>query len=353
LDHRALEQSIRGAVDKAERTAGLTIDKVHVALGGGRMRSQNYGAMLEIAGARIKQSHLDVLMRKGQQHMAGSSDAILHARRIGFALDGVGGIEDPGGYSGQHLFADFHVLSANRDHVRQHLSCIEDSYLTPVSVIAAPYASAHAVLRPNEAFEGTAVLDLGAGTSSLAIYVGNHFVFASSIAKGGRQISAALARDFGLEATAAERLKLQIGKGGDFAKGADPAGPHNYPRARELIQRQMVGILLHQKKQMLEAGFPLEALKYIVLTGGGAQYFEAARLAADIFNTPTRIGLPKAVNGVPAQLLTPAFSTLWGIVSSRQDMQGELAGEFSASLEGAAGRSFARLGHWLQEITSS
>ena len=343
FDPAAVEGSIRAAVDKAERLAGLTIDDVHVSLNAGRLRSHNYGAVLETAGAKIKDSHVEVLLRKGWQHMANEPDAILHAQQIDYALDGAGGIEHPKGYRGRHLFADFHAVSADLTQVRQHLSCIEDSYLSPASVIAAPYASALATLRQNEAHEGAMVLDLGGGTSSMAIFVNGRFVFASSLAKGGQQISAALAKRFKMSFEEAERLKLHIGRRLDQS--------HAFPKGHELIQRQLMGIFLHEKKKMLDAGFPLEALKYVVLTGGGSLYFDAPRLAAQVFGLPTRVGAPKAVSGLPSQLVNPAFSALWGIVTYQEQKPLELADRFAGPLGKTTKGSFSRLGSWLHKIT--
>jgi len=343
LDPAKAEDAIRAAVDKAERLAGLTIDDVHVSINAGRLRSHNYGAMLETAGARIKDSHVDVLHRKGWQHLANEEDAILHAQPIDYALDGATGLEHPKGYRGRHLFADFHAVSADMAQIRQHLSCIEDSYLSPASVIAAPYASALATIRPNEAHEGVMVLDLGGGTSSLAIFVNHRFVFASSLAKGGQQISAALARRFKMSVEEAERLKLHIGRQLDDR--------HAYPKAHELMERQLMGIFLHEKQKIQDAGFPLEALRYVVLTGGGALYYDAPRLAAQVFGLPTRVGLPKAVSGLPPQLVNPAFSALWGIIAYQTQKPLELADRFAGPLGKSVKGSFSRLGSWLHQLT--
>ncbi len=342
FDPAGVESSIRAAVDKAERLAGLTIDEVHVSINAGRLRSHNYGVMLETGGARIKDSHIDVLLRKGWNHLAHEPDAILHAQKIDFALDGTTGLDHPKGYRGQHLFADFHAVSADMAQVRQHLSCIEDSYLSPASVIAAPYASALATVRPNEAREGVMVIDLGGGTSSLAIFVNGRFVFSSSLAKGGQQISAALAKRFKMSVEEAERLKLHIGRGQDDKRA--------FPNGHELIERQLMGILLHEKKKIQEADFPLEALKYAVLTGGGALYYDAPRLAAQVFGLPTRVGRPKAVSGLPPQLNHPAFSALWGILAYQQQKPLELADRFSGPLGKSAKGSLSRLGDWLHRL---
>ena len=348
FDACAAEQSIRAAVDKAERLAGQTIDEVHVCLNGGRIQSHNYGAKLEIAGARIKESHIEVLLRKGWQHVAHSDDAILHAQQIGFALDGAGGIDNPMGYRGQHLFADFHVVSADLGHVRQLLSCIEDSYLSPASVIAAPYAGALGVLRQKEAQEGVVVIDLGGGTSSLAVFAHDRFIMAASLAKGGQQITGALARQFGLDKARAEQLKLHVGRQGDEENRAflHPT----IPQADELVRRQMTGIFLHQKKQMIDVGFPLQALKYIVLTGGGSLYYNASRLAAEIFGLPTRIGASQPFPGVPSQLLSPAFAALWGILAYQDNKPLDLAERFAGPLGKTGKGSFARLGNWLHRL---
>jgi cell division protein FtsA len=261
---------------------------------------------------------------------------------IGFALDGTVGIENPVGYSGQRLFADFHVVSADLEQVRRLLSCVEDSYLTPVSVVAAPYASALSTIRPRETREGVAVLDLGGGTSSLAVFANDQFIFANSIAKGGIQISAALAKSFNMSWPDAERLKLHIGKKLEHRTA--------FPKGTELIQRQLMGIFLHQKKKMMDAGFAFDAVTYIVLTGGTSLFYDAPRIAAEVFGKPVRVGVPGSVSGMPSQLVNPAFAALWGLVSYQNTRRPELADRFSGPLGSAARGSFARFGSWLHQL---
>lgn len=342
FDAEAVELSIRAAVDKAERQAGFTIDELYISMNTGRIHSQNYGAVLELCGAKVKSSHLESLLHKGWDHVADSPHAILHSLPIGFALDGVTGIENPVGYSGNRLFADFHVVSADLEPVQRLLGCVEDSYLSPVSVIAAPYASALATIRPGEALEGVAVLDLGGGTSSLAVFVNDQFVFANSIAKGGIAISAALAKNFNMSWSDAERLKLHI--------GSDASHRVAYPKGTELISRQMMGIFLHQKQKMIDSGFAFDAVRYIVLTGGCALFYDAPRIAAEVFGKPVRVGIPQAVTGMPSQLVNPAFTALWGGISFQNTKQNELANRFSGPLGKGSKGSFARFGNWLHQL---
>ncbi len=343
FDPGAVELSVRGAVDKAERQAGLSVDRLYVSVNAGRIKSQNYSAMLELAGAKVKKSHIERLLHKGWSHAASSSDAILHALPIGFTLDGATGLEDPVGYSGKNLFADFHMVSADLLHVRRFLDCIEDSYLSPVSIVAAPFASALATIREREAREGVAVLDLGGGTSSLAVFAGGRFIYAGSLAKGGRQVTAALARSFAMSGPDAERLKLHIGASGDHRTA--------YPKGSELVSRQFASIFLHQKKKMQESGFAFDAVRYIVLTGGGALYRDAAPLAAEIFGKPVRVGVPRAVSGLPPQLVNPAFSALWGVIAYQNMRRQELADRFPSPLDRSAESSLARIGNWLHQLT--
>ena len=342
FDPRAVELSIRTAVDKAERQAGYSVDKLYISMNAGRIRSQNYGAVLEVAGSKVKTAHVKTLLKKGWDHVANSPQAILHALPICFTLDGVSGIESPVGYSGRHLFADFHVVSADPDPIRRVLSCIEDSYLSPVSVVAAPYASALATVRQKEAKQGVAVLDLGGGTSSLAVFADGKFIFANSIAKGGAQISSALSRQYGMSWDDAERLKLHISRNSDQRVA--------YPKCSELIARQLAAIFLHQKKKMMDSGFAFDAARYIVLTGGSSLYFDAPRIAAQVFDRPVRVGVPRAVSGMPPQLINPAFASLWGAICFQEARHVELADRLTSSAGLGGGRSITRFGHWLHSL---
>ncbi len=344
FDPRAVEHTIRAAVDKAERQAGSTVDEISIVLNAGRIRSQNYGAALELGGGRVKKSHIHALYRKGWEHIADSSDAILHSLPLGFALDGVAGIENPAGFSGQHLFADFHAVSADLSHVRRVLDCVEDSYLSPVSVIVAPYASALATLRPAERNEGAAVLDLGGGTSSLAVFAGGHFVYAGSLAKGGMQITGALAREFKMPWRDAERLKLGI--------APDKNGRSRWPKVDHLVARHLAAIFMHLKKKMQDSGFAFDLVRYIVLTGGGALYRDGPRMAAEIFGKPVRIGVPDAINGMPPRLVNPAFAALCGGVARQKYRHPELSERFVSASGRVRKGPGGRFGDWFQHLTS-
>jgi cell division protein FtsA len=342
LDAAAAESAIRGAVDKAEQQAGMSIDRVHVALNAGRLHSENFGAVVELGGARVKHAHVDDLLRRGWEHVSQSSDAILHALPVGYSLDEAPGITDPVGYSGERLFADFHAVTADVEPVRRLLGCIEDCYLTPASVVATPYAAALATLRPHEAREGALVIDLGGGTSSLAVVSANHFVFADSLSKGGNQISAALAKRFTMAWRDAELLKLQIGR--------SSAARTAYAQGAELVAQQYAGILLHLKQRLANSGFALDASNYVVLTGGGALYQDAPRLTAEIFDRPTRVGAPLHAIGLPAKLSTAAFAALWGVVAHLDRQSEELGCRFDGQGHAGGAASLARLGHWLRRI---
>ncbi len=341
LDATAVEMSIRSAVDKAERQAGFSIDEVTVCLNAGRFHSQNCGAVLDIGGAKVKNSHVEAVLRQGWEQVSKAPYAILHAQPVGFAIDGVARMDNPAGFPGQRLFADFHVLGGEYQHVRRLLGCVEDSYLTPRSVVVAPYASALASLRQREINEGAAIIDLGGGTSSLAVFSGGHFVFASSLAKGGIAVSAALAKTFGISWKEAERIKLLVGRKRQQGSA--------WPKGVELIRKQYASIFLHQKKKMMDSGFALDAAKYVVLAGGGALFFDAARIAADIFDKPVRIGSPATVQGMPSQLVNPAFAALWGGVAYKYEEHRELASRFCSS-SGYVKGSFSRLGSWFQRL---
>jgi cell division protein FtsA len=339
----SVENAIRAAVDKAERQADVSVDKVHVALNPGHLRSENFGAVVELGGGKVKRAHVDDLLHRGWDYVAGSPEAVLHALAVGYSLDEAPGIDEPIGYSGERLYADFHALVADLQPVRGLLGCIEDCYLSPVGVVAAPYASALATLRPQEAREGAAVIDLGGGTSSVAVMANSHFIYADSLSKGGNQVTATLEKRLGISWRDAELLKLQIGRG--------VLGPATYPQAAELVTQQYAGILLHLKQRLIDSGFALDASNYIVLTGGAALYHDVARLAADIFARPARLGAPLHAAGLPPQLASAAFSALWGVIAQIDRQHLELAAKFAGDGHGGGRASLTRIGHWLRRLS--
>jgi cell division ATPase FtsA len=174
------------------------------------------------------------------------------------------------------------------------------------------------------------------------VVANGHFIYADSLSKGGIQVSAALARELGLPWREAELLKLQIGRGAD--------GPAADPRAAEIVRQQYAGILLHVKQRLADSGFALDAGHYVVLTGGGALYDDAARLAADIFGRPARAAAPLHAAGLPPQLASPAFAALWGAIAHIDRRHLELASRFTGDGHVAGAASLSRIGHWLRRL---
>ena len=184
IDLASAEESVRQAVSMAERAAGVEVASVVLSVGGGRLGGESFSASVQLNGPSIEQHDISRVLDAASLHSIRDGRAVLHSLPVNFALDGNRGIREPRGMLGQDLGVDLHVVTADLPALRNLILCVERCHLTVEGVIAAPYAAGLAVLSQDEIELGATVIDCGAGTTTLAAFVGGHCVHVDGIALG-------------------------------------------------------------------------------------------------------------------------------------------------------------------------
>ncbi|CAG0911224.1 unnamed protein product, partial [Cyprideis torosa] len=179
------EKAIRLAIDSAERSAGVTVDSLILAVSAGRIGSDTFSSSITIGGREVERNDIRRVLAAGHDHAARDDRATLHALPIGYTLDQEHGIDDPISMMGDELGVDMHVVSADRAPLHNLESCINRSHLSVEGMVAAPYASGLAAMVDDEARMGCACIDMGGGTTSVSIFLGGRLVFADAVAVGG------------------------------------------------------------------------------------------------------------------------------------------------------------------------
>ncbi len=205
------EESVRQAVALAEQNAGVEIASVVLSLSGGRIGGESYSASVQLNGPSVEQYDISRVLDAASLHSIRDGRAVLHSLPVNFALDGNRGIREPRGMLAHDLAVDLHVVTADLPPLRNLILCVERCHLTVEGVIAAPYAAGLAVLTEDEAELGATVIEFGAGTTTLAAFVGGHCVYVDGLALGGHHITMDLARGLSLRVSDAERLKTLHG----------------------------------------------------------------------------------------------------------------------------------------------
>src|SRR6201987_1860137 len=211
VDLAECEQAVRQAVALAERMAKVRVESVLLSVAGGRLQGQLIEAAADIKGGAVTEADVSRVTSTGMHHATGEGRTVLHALPVGYALDGVKGIRDPRGMVARQFGVDMNVVTSDATVARNLMLVVERCHLNVEAMAASPYVAGLAVLTDDEADLGAAVVEMGAGTTTIATYAGGHFVHASGFAVGGQHVTMDLGRGISACIAEAERIKTLYG----------------------------------------------------------------------------------------------------------------------------------------------
>lgn len=365
IDLDAAEQSIRLAVDAAERMAGLTVDSLIVNLSAGRLKSETFSAQINLGGHEVEQRDVRRVLAAGARQSLAAERHLLHSLPVGYTLDGERGIRDPMGMLGDSLGVDMHVLTADSAPLRNLELCINRCHLSVEAIVATPYASGLAVLVDDETEMGAACIDMGGGTTTISVFSEGKFIHGDAVAIGGHHVTMDIARGFSTRLDDAERLKVMYGSA--LASAADDRDlisvpsigdddrdvPNQYPRSvlMRIIQARVEETLELVRDRLNQSGVGHIVGKRVVLTGGASQLPGMSEAARRILARNVRIGRPLGVSGLPVAAKGAAFSAIAGLliypqVAGVEERSVRASGQ--GLLTGTGGR-IQRVGQWLRE----
>ena len=326
IDINAASQSIARSIEKAERTSGYEINAAMVSLAGSQVSSINNVGVAGISGRVIDQDDVYRALDSAQAIALPHNREIIHVIQRGFSIDGQQGIRQPVGMHGFRLEVEAHIISATASAVDNLRKCVQQTGRDVTQFVLSPLASAEAVLSETERSKGVAVIDLGGGTTDLAVYVNGDVWHVNVLNIGGSFVTSDIAQGLRLAADVAEEVKLQHGHcflddispdesfnivafGQDHSTKVDRRELVNIIEARveEILSMVMQEIKRSNSDTMLPAG--------IVLTGGGANMPGIRKLATRVTNLPVRIAKPEKMVGLTDQISSPAFATSVGLLN--------------------------------------
>lgn len=363
-DMAKAEVAIRQAVDAAERMAQVQVDRVVLAFAAGRLGSEQYDARITCQTPRVQDHDIHRVLEAGADHSVRQGRAVLHSMPIGYRLDETRGVKDPRGMLGAELGVDMHVVTCDVASARNLMLCVERCHLSVEAIVAAPFASGLAALTDDEAELGTVCIDMGAGTTTLAVFSGGSFVHADGVAVGSHHVTMDLARGLSARLSDAERIKVL--NGAAFAAKSDERDIINVPSISEderdlpnqISRAHVIRIIRPRIDEILElvrdrlAASPLakDAGRRVVLTGGGAQLPGLADLAAQMLGRQVRVARPVGVTGLPDSAKGPPFAAAVGLTVYPQ-IAGVEHFEPERRLFAATGTDgyISRVGRWIRE----
>lgn len=353
VDMRAAEDSIRAAVDAAERMAGMEVRRVVIGISSSQLTSRICEAEVPLLGHAVTGEHMELALRHAYEDFWSEDFEILHAIPVAYGIDGGDGIIDPRGMHGEKLRVTMHMVGAPAGPVRNLLTCIEQCHLQCEKLVATPYASALSTLVQDELDLGALHIDMGGGTTGVSVFYEGEQIFAAIVPVGGRHITTDIARGLNVSMTSAERIKTLYGSalggtGGDREQFEVPVlgGDHQVlPRSEltKIIRPRLEETFELVNEQILRSGFVQLAGSRAVLTGGASQLSGAAELAHRILDRQARIAKPMRLTGLPEAAAGPSFAACAGLLTYAGRNHAD------AVLKDAGGRGpLGWLGNWLR-----
>jgi cell division protein FtsA len=364
VDLNEAEYAIRQAVALAEKMAGVRIEAVVLSISAGRLSSNLIEASADVRGGAIHHDEILRVTTAGTFHAADRGRAVVHSLPVNYAVDGIKGVRDPRGMLARQFGVDINVVTADAMVIRNLMLAVERCHLEIEAIAAGPYAAGLAVLTDDEADLGAAVIDMGAGTTSIATYTTGRLVHATGFALGGQHITIDLARGLGACIADAERIKTLYGTvltGGTDARDlmavtASSGHEHNPPKVvsratiANIVRLRVEEILEMVRDRLADSPFAAEPRARIVLTGGASQLTGVGELARRILNRPVRLGRPLGLARLPEQAKGAAFAVPAGLLVYPQFAHLEhFEPRTTRQLMTGTDGYFGRVGRWLRE----
>lgn len=361
VDMEAAEASIRATVDAAERMAGENVREVFVAVTAGQPASSTISLEAAIAGHEIGESDIERLLDQGRRGDQPSDRQIVHSIPVGFSIDGSRGIRDPRGMYGERLGVNMHLISAQAAPLRNLVSCVGRGHLGVSGLVVAPFAAGLACLVEDETDLGVTLVDMGGGTTSIAVFYDGSLVHVDVVPFGGTHITNDIARGLTTPLVNAERLKTLCGSAlaghtddsemidvPQVGEGEDHAANH-VPRSLliGIIRPRVEEILEMVRDRIAQSGFEKVAGRRVVLTGGASQLQGLRELSARILDKQVRLGRPIRVNGLAEATGGPAFSACAGLLSYALQARAQAA-ESEIDTVSQDSTRIERLGRWIR-----
>jgi len=328
-DLEQVEDTIRAAVETAEKMAGTTLRQVVVNLSAGHPASHTINVGVTITGRPVSDEDLKRLLLHGCKNYQPEGRVIVHSIPAGYTIDDNHGIQDPRGMFGDRLSVRLHMVTAATAPIRNLARCVERCHLELAGLVVSPYASGLACLVEDEAELGAICVDMGGGTTSLSVFAGGQCVYADVVPIGGQHVTNDIARGLSTSIANAERMKTLYGSA--LASSTDDRemidvqlmGEEDRESSNHIPRSLLTGIIQPRLEETFElvrdrlrdSGVDYVAGKRMVLTGGASQMTGARELGARILGKNVRLARPKRMKGLADAVGGPAFATCAGLLN--------------------------------------
>jgi len=332
-------------MEEAQMMADVPLDTVTTGIAGNHIRSFNSQGVVKIKDGEVSQADIDRAIDTAKAINIPPDHDILHTVVQEFIIDNQPGVREPIGMSGVRLDTRIHIITGAVTAMQNIQKCVNRCGLNIDKMILQPLASGQAVLTDDEKDLGVCVIDIGGGTTDIAVYTNGAIRHTAVIPVAGELITKDLAQALRTPHSAAEYIKINHGVALANMDGLDdmvevPSVGDRNPR--QISRRTLASVIGPRVEEILEltlnelrrSGFPEEVLTSgIVLTGGASLLPGMVELAEDVFNLPTRIGVPKEMGGVSERIRNPRYATAIGLLQSASEDENKTDGSVQINTE--------------------
>jgi len=352
-------QSISKAVHEAKLTAGVDVKEVVVGIAGDHIRSVNSRGVVGVsrAGNEITQHDVNRVIDAAKAIALPIDREVLHVLPQEFIVDNQGGIKNPIGISGVRLEAEIHIVTGAVTSAQNIVRSVTRAGLKVAGLVLEPLASSSAVLDASEKDLGVALIDMGGGTTDVALFYGGAIRHTAVIGLGGQIVTNDIALGLRTPLEQAEIIKRKFGYATEsivnkedtfIVPGIGSRESREVPVSKltSIIQPRMEEIFGLAAKEIKRSDYGDVLGAGVVLTGGGSLLKGAEVLAEEVFNLPATLGIPKGFSGLTAAASSPIFATGVGLVFFGAGRGEEEVKQFGADEEGL----FTRIYKWMKKF---
>ena len=318
-------ESIQHAIAEAEMMAGCQIHSVYAGIAGSHIRSMNSHGIVAIRDGEVERADIERVIDAAQAVAIPADQKVLHILPQEYLIDAQEGVKEPLGMSGVRLEAKVHLVTCAINAVQNIEKCIKRCNLAVDEIILEQLASAYSVRTEDEKELGVCLVDIGGGTSDIAIFTEGSIRHTGVIPIAGDQVTNDIAMALRTPTDDADEIKVkyacaltQLANGADSIKvpsvGDRPPRELSRQALAEVVEPRYVELFTLVQQELQRSGFQDMLAAGIVLTGGTSKMEGVVDLAEEIFHAPVRIGAPHNVAGLADIVRNPIYSTGVGLL---------------------------------------
>lgn len=325
VDIDSTTQAIKKSIQEAESMAGCHISSCYVGISGSHIRGLNSEGVVPIKDGEVKYGDVDRVIETAQAMAIPSDQKLLHVLPRDYIIDNQNGIKEPLGMAGTRLQAKVHLVTCSENSSQNIHTCVSACGLDIEAFVLEQLASSYSVLTDDERDLGVCLIDIGCGTSDIAVFTDGSISYSDVIPVAGDHVTHDIAEALRTPPTQAEEIKQKYGCAVSSLTKADemimvpgmggrPERQLSRQALADVLERRYVEIFSLVQQKLNRSSFDALIPAGIVLTGGASKIEGAQELAEEVFHSPVRLGSPNTIGGFTEVVHNPIYATSVGLL---------------------------------------